>query len=123
MICKHILPVIILNERELIFCTQLNGSKYCYVSRTIQLNISHLFTRLNNQTVLFEKNQFSISHLFALSLNIKLFYFKCQTILFDRQVGPYQELIQVRVDLGAMAIKVYSTFPKSPRLEPHYLII
>ena len=23
---------------------KLNGSKYCYVSQTIQLNISHLFT-------------------------------------------------------------------------------
>ena len=25
-------------------CTQLNGSKYCDVSLTIQLNINHLFT-------------------------------------------------------------------------------
>ena len=25
-------------------CTLLNGSKYCYVSLTIQLEISHLFT-------------------------------------------------------------------------------
>ena len=25
--------------------TKLNGSKYCYVSQTIQLNISHLFTQ------------------------------------------------------------------------------
>ena len=24
-------------------CTQLNDSKYCYVSLTIKLNISHLF--------------------------------------------------------------------------------
>ena len=24
--------------------TKLNGSKYCYISLTIQLNISHLFT-------------------------------------------------------------------------------
>ena len=31
MICKHKL-------------TKLNGSKYCYVSLTIQLNISQLFT-------------------------------------------------------------------------------
>ena len=28
-------------------CTQSNGSKYCYVSLTIQLDISHLFTWLN----------------------------------------------------------------------------
>ena len=27
---------------------------------------------------------------------------------------------QVRVDLGAMVMKEYSTFPKSPRLEPHH---
>ena len=33
--------------------TKLNGSKYCYVSLTIQLSISHLFTQLNIQTVLF----------------------------------------------------------------------
>ena len=29
-------------------CTQLNGSKYCYVSQTIQSNISHLFTHFNH---------------------------------------------------------------------------
>ena len=40
MICKHILLIKFLNEPELIFGTQLNGSKYCYVSLTIQLNIS-----------------------------------------------------------------------------------
>ena len=28
----------------LFICTQLSGSKYCNVSLTIQLNISHLFT-------------------------------------------------------------------------------
>ena len=33
-------------------CTQLNGSKYCYVSQTIKLNINHLFTQLNDQTIL-----------------------------------------------------------------------
>ena len=35
-------------------CTQLNGLKYCYLTQTIQLNISHLFTDLNYQTVLFQ---------------------------------------------------------------------
>ena len=29
---------------ELFVCTQFNVFKYCYVSLTIQLNISHLFT-------------------------------------------------------------------------------
>ena len=75
--------------------TKLNGSKYCYVSLTIQLNVSHLFAHsLNDQTVLFLTIQFSIStklnaskycyvsltiqsnvsHLFAHSLNVKQFY-------------------------------------------------
>ena len=31
-------------RRHSFVCTQLNGSKYCYVPQTIQLNISHLFT-------------------------------------------------------------------------------
>ena len=50
--------------------TKLNGSKYCYVSLTIQLNITHLFTQLNGETVLFQIIQFSISHFF----NVKQFY-------------------------------------------------
>ena len=32
---------------------KLNSSKYCYVLLTIQLNISNLFTRLNDQTIQF----------------------------------------------------------------------
>ena len=37
--------------------------------------------------------------------------------------GPYQVLsLQARVDLGAMAMKGYSTIPKA-LLEPHYQII
>ena len=47
--------------------TNLNGSKY--VSLTIQLNISHFFTQLNGQAI-----QFSISDLFALSVNVKQCY-------------------------------------------------
>ena len=68
MICKPILLITFLNEPVLIFSlhtvkwfqvflsntndstdnqslvyTQLNDAKYCYVSQTIQLNISHLF--------------------------------------------------------------------------------
>ena len=45
-----------------------------YVSLSIQLNISHLFRLLNDQTVLFLKIQFSISHFFAHRLNVKQFY-------------------------------------------------
>ena len=31
LICKHIFVDNILNESELIFSTQLNGFKYCYI--------------------------------------------------------------------------------------------
>ena len=60
--------------------TQLNGSNYWYLSLTIPLNISHLFTHLNYQTVLFQTIQCSISHLFALSLNLKKFYLTHRTL-------------------------------------------
>ena len=40
----------------------------------IQLNLSHLFTQLNDQTVLFQTIQFCISHLFVHSLNVKQFH-------------------------------------------------
>ena len=53
--------------------TLLNGSKYCYVSLTIKLD-SHLRIQLNGQRVLFQTIQFNIGHLFAHSLNVKLFY-------------------------------------------------
>ena len=69
MIGKHILLRRFLNEPKLIL---LNGFRYCYESLTIQLNITHLFTRLNDETVLFQAIQLSISRLFPLSLNVKL---------------------------------------------------
>ena len=49
------------------FFPQFNDSKYCNVSQTIQLNISHLFTQLNSEIVLFLAIQLNISHLFARS--------------------------------------------------------
>ena len=84
--------------------TKLNGSKYCCVLLTIQLNISHFFcTPLNDQTVLFQTIQFSISTQFFVYTqpNVKtvLFQaiqfsmstqFKCQIVLFDPLIGPYQ---------------------------------
>ena len=48
--------------------TKSDASKNCFVSLTVQLNISH------DQTVLFQAIQFSRSPLFAYSLNIKQFY-------------------------------------------------
>ena len=37
-------------------------------------NQSFVYTKLNDQTVQFQIIQFSINHLFALSLNVKQFY-------------------------------------------------
>ena len=55
-------------------CLQSNGSEYWYVSLTIKLN-SYLFPHsFDDQTVLFLTIQFSISHLFALNLNVELFF-------------------------------------------------
>ena len=71
MISKHILLIAFLNESELIFCTQLDGFKYYDLTLKIQLNIYHLLTQLNDQTVLFQRSQFDTSNLFAHSLNIK----------------------------------------------------
>ena len=55
------------------------------MSLTIQLN-SYLFTQLNDQTV-----QFSLSHLFAHSLNVKQFYlihsYDCQVLPTPGQSG------------------------------------
>ena len=72
--------------------------------------MSFVYTQLNDQTVLFQAIQFSISHLFALSLNVKQFY-------FDPSIEFYQVLpLRVIVDLGVMAMRRHSTFPKAVRL-------
>ena len=46
-------------------------------------------------------------------------------VLFNPLIGPYQVLpFRARVDLGAMAMKGYSAFPKAPAsLELHHQII
>ena len=41
--------------------TKLNGSKDCYVSLTIQWNMSFVYTLLNDQTGLFQTIQFCIN--------------------------------------------------------------
>ena len=83
-----------LNEPELIFFLTVNGFTYLYLIRIILFTINHLFaqfniikhcyllrtiqhqsfvyTQLNDQTVLFQKIQFSKSK-----------QFKCHTVLFD----------------------------------------
>ena len=94
------LQVLLFNTNYSIECylfvfTLLNGSKYCYVSITNQLNICHLFIQ-----------------------------FKCQTVLFDLKMRHYQVLtLEVKVNLAAMAVKMYSKFPKVPRLAPHHQIV
>ena len=59
MICKH-------------KSSELNNSKYC-CNNSIKHQL-FVHTKLNDQTVLFLTIQFSISHLFALSLNVLQFY-------------------------------------------------
>ena len=43
-------------------------------------------------------------------------------VIFNPYIGPYQVLpLRARVDLGAMAMKGYSVFPKAlALLEPHH---
>ena len=55
-------------------------------------------------------------HLFVLRLNVKE-QFKCQTVLFDPTIGPFQKLpLRVIVYPGAMAMMKYSALPKAPAL-------
>ena len=50
--------------------------------------------------------------------------FKCQTVLFDPLIGPYQVLpFWVWVDLGAIAMKVYFTVPRALRLDPDHQMV
>ena len=40
------------------------------------------------------------------------------------QIGPYQVLsLRARMDQGAMAMKMYPTFPRAPGLERHHQIV
>ena len=44
-----------------------------------------------------------------------------QTVRSKPLMGRYQVLqIRVRLDQGAMAMKVYSIFPKAPKIEIHH---
>ena len=64
--------------------------------------------RKKNYCVISLTIQLETMHLFA--------QFKNQTVLFNLVIGPYH------VDLEAIAMKGYSTFPKSPRIKPHHQI-
>ena len=74
LLCKHILLTIFLNETKFIL---LHSFKWFQVLQCITNNSnkhqSFVYTQVNDQTVLLQTIQFSINHLFALSLNFKLF--------------------------------------------------
>ena len=65
----------------------------------IQLNhLPFVYTQFNGQIDLFQAIQFSISHLFALSLNGKVHSLNVKH--FDSEIGPYQvQPVRVRVEL------------------------
>ena len=73
--------------------------------------------QLNDQTVLFQTIQFSMLFLCT--------QFKCQTVLFNPLIGPFQVLpLWARVDMGVMAMKGFSAFPKVlALLEPQHQIV
>ena len=72
MICKHILLITFLNKPELIFLPTVKWFQVllCIINNSIKCQ-SFVYMQSNNQTVLFLTIQFSISHLFANSLNVK----------------------------------------------------
>ena len=81
-----------------------------------------------SKTNLFKQFTISVSTQFQCE---KQFYFKQfilaqvhSLFLTDPLLSPYQVLLlQVIVDLGEMAMKGYTTFPKAPALlEPHHQI-
>ena len=84
----------------------------------IQLSISTQFKCKYglSKTFLFQAIQFTQTIEFSISMLL---------VLFNPLIGPYQVLpLRARVDLGAMAMKGCSVFPKAPALlEPHHQIV
>ena len=88
-------------------CQQLNGSKYCYVKLTIQLNICHLFTHCSMVKEFYFLK--FLSHLFARIFNMT-----------QSQVLPTLSQSESR---SKMAMKRYFTFRRTPAfLEFHRYI-
>ena len=98
-----------------------------------------------SKTVLFQTIQFSISTQFKCKYRVLLsktfliqalqfsqivliqtiqFSINMQLVILNPYIGPYQVLsFLARVNLGAMAMKGWFTFPKVPAsLEPHHQI-
>ena len=71
--------------------------------------------KLSNSSL--SNNSINGSYLFVLSLYVKQLSLK-------PLIGPHQVLlIQVTMDLSAMAMKSYSIFLKVTKLGPHHLIV
>ena len=86
----------------------------CITNNSVRYQ-SFVYSQLNEQTVLFQTFQFS-KWFVCTQLNVKHFYLTYST----NRVLP----LLIRVELGAMAVKACSTFPKAPvLLEPHHLIV
>ena len=94
----------------------LNGLQ-CIFKNLIK-HLSFVYTQLNDQTIRFQTIQSNISHLFALSFNVKQFY-------LTHRENPRVLAIWARVDLEVMALKGCAALPKvlALLLEPHHQII
>ena len=75
MICKHMLLIMFLNESKLIIYHTIEWFQVllCITNNSIK-HQSFVYIQLNDQIVLFQIIQFSKSHLFVHSLNVRQFY-------------------------------------------------
>ena len=94
------------------FWINLIDSKYSFfISNNSIKHLLFVYTQMIDQTILYLTLQSCLSFNYA--------QFKCQIFLFDPLIRAYQVLqFWIRVDLGVMAMKGYSTFQKAPGIEP-----
>ena len=97
--CCHLIPIIQFRYAVKEFQVML-----CIINDSIKQ--SFVYTLLYCQTVLLLTIWFNVSRLFAHSLNVSY---------FNALIASYQVLLlEVRVDLWAMAMKGYPVFPWAP---------
>ena len=115
--CKYNLLKTLLNDPNLILLYRVKWFQVllCITNNSFK-HQSFVYTQLNDQTILFQTIQFSISHLFAHSLNVKQFY------LIHRNLAGATTLGQSGpVSNGNEG---YSSFPKAlVLLAPHHQIL
>ena len=100
------MSVTFLNEPKLILLHTIKWFQVllCITNNSIKHHL-FLYSQLNDQTVLFLRIQFSLSFICT--------QFKCQTVLFDPKIRPFQALpLRDNVDQGAIIMKGYAAFPK-----------